>query len=70
LLSLISDNPKASYAALATAMGWKLFSGEPHKTKVVRCIEVLKKAKLIKETRAGHWHLTPEGEKALKSEIE
>jgi Mn-dependent DtxR family transcriptional regulator len=49
-------------------MGWKLFSGEPHKTKVVRCMKRLKKLKLVDETRTGNFKLTAEGRKALKGE--
>jgi len=67
-LAFISTNPTASWAAIATAMGWRLFNGEPHKTKVARCIKALVKAKLIKATRTGHYRLTPEGEKELKGE--
>jgi Mn-dependent DtxR family transcriptional regulator len=65
MLALIRDNPKASIAELALKMGWKLYSGEPHKTKAVRCIDALKKAKLIIVTRTGKYQLTPEGKKAL-----
>jgi Bifunctional DNA primase/polymerase, N-terminal/AAA domain len=70
VLKLINDNPAASQASVATAMGWKLYSGEPHKTKAGRCIKALIRAKLIRETRAGRYKLTPEGEKALKGETD
>lgn len=66
ILALIEADPKASQATLATKMGWKLFSGEPHKTKAARCIKTLKHAKLIKETRGGNYKLTDEGKVALK----
>jgi AAA domain len=66
ILTLIEADPKASQAMLATRMGWKLFSGEPHKTKVSRCIKALKDAKLIKITRGGNFRLTDEGRAALK----
>jgi AAA domain len=66
ILALIEADPKASQATLATKMGWKLFSGEPHKTKAARCIKTLKHAKLIKETRGGNYKLTDEGKMALK----
>lgn len=59
----ISNNPTASQASIAIAMGWKLYSGEPHKTKAARCIKSLLKDKLIKETRSGNYILTPEGKK-------
>jgi hypothetical protein len=66
MLALITASPKASQADLAMKMGWKLFSGEPHKSKVARCLKSLRDAKLIKATRSGHHKLTEEGEKALK----
>jgi hypothetical protein len=68
VLAIIDADPGVSLAAIAIKMEWKLFSGEPHKTRVVRCLKALKDAKLIKETRAGKHVLTDEGKKALKSE--
>ena len=65
VLGYINTNPGASMSIIATAMGWKLYSGEPNKMKAHRCIKELLKAKLIKRTRAGRYKLTPEGEKAL-----
>jgi hypothetical protein len=66
LLALIDANPGASQADLAMKMGWKLYSGEPHKTKVKRCIAALERDKLIKATRAGYYKLTEAGKKVLK----
>lgn len=66
ILKLIKDNAAASQASIAIAMGWKLYSGEPHKTKAARRLKALLAAKLIKETRAGHHKLTSEGEKAIE----
>ena len=66
MLALIRDNPKASISELAIKMGWTLYSGEPHKSKTHRCVESLKKAKLITQTRTGKYQLTPEGKKALE----
>ena len=68
VLKFIIENAKASQSSIATAMGWKLYSGEPHKTKAGRYIKALIKGKLIKETRAGRYTLTPEGTKVLKGE--
>ena len=68
LLALIEDDPKASQASLAIKMGWTLYSGEPHKTKVKRCIANLKRDKLINETRGGIYKLTAEGKKVLAPE--
>jgi hypothetical protein len=70
VLSLIAANAQASQSSIAIAMGWKLHSGEPHKVKAGRCIAALKASKLIKETRAGRYRLTPEGEKVLKGEAD
>ena len=67
-LAILKADPKISFASLALKMGWKLYSGEPHKSKAVRCIENLKRAKLIKETRGGYHKLTAEGEKVLTPE--
>jgi AAA domain len=66
LLGYIEADPKASQATLATKMGWKLYSGEPNKSRVDRNIKSLKKAKLLKETRAGHLRLTKDGKEALE----
>jgi hypothetical protein len=70
VLEIISQNRDASRASIAIAMGWKLYSGDPHKTKAKRCVEALTKAKLIKTSRTGKYQLTPEGKKALKGEAE
>ena len=70
VLAFISNNAAASQASIATAMGWKLYNGEPNKMKAGRCIKALVKAKLIKMTRVGRYKLTPEGEKVLKGEPE
>jgi hypothetical protein len=68
VLELISQNPKISLASIATAMNWKLYSGDPNKMKAKRCVEALKKAKFVKETRGGLLEITAEGKKALKGE--
>ena len=70
VLAFIGNNPAASWANIAIALGWKLFNGDPHKTKVARCIKALVKAKLVKATRAGHYKLTPEGEKERNGEAQ
>ena len=48
-------------------MGWKLFSGEPHKSKVARGTARLLKDKLIEKTRAGYFELTDKGLNVLGS---
>jgi AAA domain-containing protein/bifunctional DNA primase/polymerase-like protein len=70
LLKHIAIHPKASQSDLAKLMGWKLFNGDPHKVKVGRCLKTLERAKLVKETRAGNYRLTPDGEKHLKRDAE
>ena len=52
VLAFISTNATASQTAIASAMGWKLYSGTPNRMKAGRCIKALVKAKLIKITRA------------------
>jgi AAA domain len=66
VLKIISDDPKATLAGIATKMGWKLHNGEPNKMKASRCIKALLKAKLIKETRRGNCVLTDDGKEALE----
>jgi AAA domain len=65
VLVLLDKDPGASVASIATTMGWKLFNGDPHKTKAVRCIKSLKADGLIKETRRGNHMLTPKGKETL-----
>jgi hypothetical protein len=65
VLQLIVTNPKISKANVATTLGWTLHSGEPHKTKAVRCLKDLERQKLIKPMRGGGYKLTPEGKKAI-----
>jgi AAA domain len=65
VLKFVAQNPTASRANIAIAMGWKLYSGDPNKTKASRCIKSLETAKLIEFTRAGHFKLTEKGKKEL-----
>jgi hypothetical protein len=51
ILRMIDRDPAASLATLAIAMKWKLHGGEPNKMKAKRCVDSLKKAKLIKENQ-------------------
>jgi hypothetical protein len=65
LLVAMLARPRASIAALAEEARWVLASGKPHKSKVSRFLDDLKKQKLVtKELNA--WLLTPAGEKAAK----
>jgi hypothetical protein len=66
VLDIVSRNPTASYASIATAMGWKLYSGEPHKSKAKRRIDALVKAKLVKVVRDGSFQVTKDGKQVLK----
>jgi hypothetical protein len=68
ILGLIAADARVTQSAIASAMGWKLHSGEANKVKAGRCIAALKDSKLIKETRTGRYKLTPEGEKVLNGE--
>jgi hypothetical protein len=68
VLRIVSEKPSASLSDVAITMGWTLHSGKPNKMKAKRCVEGLKKAKLIKLTRAGNWEITAEGKKAAKGD--
>src|SRR5262245_31715099 len=68
ILGLIDGNPKASLSELARMMGWKLHGGEPNKMKAKRCVDSLKRAKLVEETRVGSLRLTEKGNQAMKGE--
>jgi hypothetical protein len=70
VLKLISVNPSLTLSTLATAMGWKLHSGEPNKMRAKRIVDELKRLKLIKETRAGRYKITSDGTKVLCGETE
>jgi hypothetical protein len=70
VLAFVNANPDASLAKIALAMDWKLFNGDPNKMRVKRCFRELVKGKLLKETRAGKYVVTPEGEKAVEARKE
>ena len=65
LMITMLDNPTASIATLAQEAGWTLKTGEPHKSKVVRLLEELRRAKLA-EQHLRKWRLTPTGTKTAK----
>ena len=66
VLKLLKADPTISFPKIARAMNWKLFKGDPNKMKAKRHVDGLKHAKLVKQTRAGRWQLTREGEKAAR----
>lgn len=66
ILAFIQADPKATQVSLAIKMGWKLHSGDPNKMKAKRCVDGLKRDKLIQTTRRGYHKLTKAGEKALE----
>src|SRR5262245_34306514 len=68
VFKLVAANPKISQAEIARAMGWTLYSGEPHKSKAKRCTDALKKAKLIEESRTGAWKVTASGKAAMEGD--
>jgi hypothetical protein len=68
ILALIDADPAATLTKLAQAMNWKLHDGGPNKMKAKRRVDALKRAKLVKETRAGRYVPTPEGKKSLAGE--
>jgi hypothetical protein len=65
MLLAIADNPRASYAGLAVALGWVSDKGE-NKAKVKRCADRLKADKLAKPDRRGSLALTEKGETEVK----
>jgi AAA domain len=67
VLELINFNPALTFAGIAVAMNWKLHNGEPNKMRAKRCVDSVKKDKLVKATRSGRWQITSEGKKALNS---
>jgi hypothetical protein len=69
-LKLVSERPSLTLSTLATAMGWKLHSGEPNKMKASRIVKELLRTKLIKETRTGRYKITDQGTKVLNGETE
>jgi hypothetical protein len=66
LLQAIADNPGASRAKLALALGWLMRDGDPYKKKVERCAAKLIKQKLAAEERGGTLILTTEGLKTVQ----
>jgi len=66
VLAMLKADPKISLSAIATRMGWKLYSGEPHKNRADRCIKTLIKDKFVKKARSSRYTLTEAGENALK----
>jgi hypothetical protein len=68
ILAIIDGDPAASLAKLAQAMGWKLHDGGPNKMRAKRCVDALKKDKLVTELRNGRYGLTDAGKKVLGGE--
>jgi DNA-binding IclR family transcriptional regulator len=68
VLRLIDADPAATLAKIARAMNWKMHDGDPNKMRAKRCVDALKRAKLVRETRTGRWQLTPEGKKVRNGE--
>jgi DNA-binding PadR family transcriptional regulator len=67
LLRALTDNPRASLAAMAATQGWKMRDGRPNKPKVQRILDRLRRDKLIKQERKGErYEITEKGKKALK----
>jgi hypothetical protein len=65
MLLAIDDNPGASFAGLAVALGWISAKGE-NKAKVKRCVDRLKADKLVKTDRRGTLELLEKGETEVK----
>jgi AAA domain len=66
LLIAIADNERASFAGLATALGWvSAKDGKPNKARVHRCAKRLKGGKYVKDER-GALLLTEKGKEEVK----
>ena len=65
LLIAMAEREGASIAALAEACGWITGTGNPHKSKVARLLNSLKRDRLA-AMRRGAWALTDAGEKEAK----
>jgi hypothetical protein len=65
LMQTMSENVGASVAALARAAGWVGTGGVPHKSKVSRLLDALKRSKFAAK-ELNTWVLTPAGLKAAK----
>jgi hypothetical protein len=64
-IALLGDDTEHSMAALATHCGWLTSKGEPHKSKVHRIVETLRRDKLVSKER-GTPILTERGKTATK----
>jgi hypothetical protein len=65
LLLALADNPRATFAGLAVALGWISDKGE-NKAKVKRCADRLKGDKLVKSDRRGTLLLTDKGNEEVE----
>jgi hypothetical protein len=63
-LQALTNNPRASFADLATSLGWYAKSGKPNRSKAQRALGRLQRHKLIKKDR-GRYEITEKGQKAL-----
>jgi hypothetical protein len=61
LLIAIAEHDRASYAGLATALGWFDGKAQPYKMRVQRCAKRLKAGKYVKDERGGILTLTDKG---------
>lgn len=66
VLQSIIDDPICSIADRAKVLGWMCATGEPHKSKVFRCIEGLKRSGLVTKGRGGRLSVTKAGTAAAK----
>lgn len=62
VLILLADGAQSSIAAIAEALGWISFRGEPQKSRAKRALDNLKAARMV-ETIRGRWQLTDKGRK-------
>jgi len=67
LLNAMLNFRAGSIAAWAKDCGWMTSTGEPHKSKVHRLLELLEQSKVVRRHR-GRWQITAAGEQEIKVE--
>jgi hypothetical protein len=65
LLKVVAGHPLASFAELASMLGWQMRDGRPYKMRVKRVLETLERAKLIKRER-DRVVITTAGQKVIE----
>jgi hypothetical protein len=64
VLRAIDREPGKNLSDIARSLGWLLRSKEPHHMRVKRAVDILRKDKLVEESR-NKWRTTPKGQKEI-----